>query len=69
MIENKMITCEGFAIRLENNGHDFTKKNAPTNTKRSPKKATSGIYYIDCVNCGRCVFEDGTGSANGGCYK
>lgn len=69
MIENKMVACVGYAIQLENLGHNFTNKDKPANEKRSPKKAKSGIYYMNCMICSRCVFEDGTGSANGGCYK
>lgn len=66
---NKMISCESHAINLEASGHNFTNKHLPSNQKLSPKKAKSGAYYMDCLNCGRSVFEDGTGSANGGCYK
>lgn len=70
MIENKMITCETHAIRLESSGHNFLDNDGKvTNRKKSPKKSHSGLYYMDCINCGRSVFEDGTGSANGGCYK
>lgn len=71
MIENKMIACETHAANLESSGHNFLDKKGRTksNTKRSPKKAPSSIYYMDCLNCGRSVFEDGSGSANGGCYK
>lgn len=70
MVENKMIACEGHAIRLESSRHNFLDNSGKvTNKKRSPKKASSGVYYMDCVYCGRLIFEDGTGSANGGCYK
>lgn len=34
-----------------------------TNRGASPKKSPSGLFYLDCVNCGRSVFHDGTGSA------
>lgn len=67
LIKNKMTSCETHAIRLEASGHRFLGDKA--NKKISAKKASSGIYYMDCLNCGRCVFEDGTGSANGGCHK
>ena len=71
MFENKMIACESRAFQLESLGHNFINKKgkAKSNEKRSPKKAKSDIYFVDCLNCCRCVFEDGTGSANGGCYK
>lgn len=69
MSDNKMIACETHAINLESSGHNFTNKNGPTNQKPSPKKAKSGIYYMNCLVCGRSAFEDGSGSANGGCYK
>ena len=69
MIENKMVACETRAISLESSGHDFTNKNGPADRKPSPKKSSSSLYYMDCLTCGRSVFENGTGSANGGCYK
>lgn len=42
-----------------------------TNVSRSPKKSKAGQWYMECVICGRCLFEGRTGSALGsmGCEK
>lgn len=29
----------------------------------SPKLSAGGQYYLDCLKCGRTIFEDGTGTA------
>lgn len=58
---------------LQHTTHDFgltkpdgTKGSATrfTNNTSTPRKATSGIYYLECNNCGRLIFSDGTGTAS-----
>lgn len=34
-----------------------------TNKGTSPRKSPSGLFYLDCVNCGRTIFHNGKGSA------
>lgn len=61
----KMSRAADTAAQLEmNTGHDFGqlktrgRKNAP-----SPKLSSAGQFYLDCHNCGRSIFDDGSGSA------
>lgn len=40
-----------------------------TNTTTCPRKSACGLYYLECRDCGRAIFSDGTGSAsNTSCY-
>lgn len=35
-----------------------------TNNTVCPSKSACGLYYLECRDCGRVIFSDGTGSAS-----
>lgn len=54
------LISEAELIELSN-AHDFNQLDRSTglrsNHSSSPKKSQSGLYFLTCRRCGRCLFE------------